>query len=288
MLLYPEQLPINFIPNYKTDGVFLRGASSLVRAYVNRNYQSGSHSHEFYEINIVTKGSGQHYINDRRFPTDRGDVFVIPPNIKHGYLSEDDPLDVFHILLKNEFVDRYRSELTQIPEFHLLFETEPYLRQVYDRRLFLHMEGEALEDLEKALNRLAAFYENQQENCSNIYALRIICDICVAMGDSYCGILEKCKTDAEIIRVMEYLNIHFAEKITVDDLAELVHMSRSSFNRRFKKVTSCSPWEYVMSRRTREARRLMESTTLSKTEIAHACGFYDLSHMEKCLEACGG
>ena len=42
------------------------------------------HQHSFYEINIITRGSGWHYIENQCIEAKLGSVFVISPNIKHG------------------------------------------------------------------------------------------------------------------------------------------------------------------------------------------------------------
>jgi transcriptional regulator GlxA family with amidase domain len=63
------------------------------------------------------------------------------------------------------------------------------------------------------------------------------------------------------------LGTRFIEKVndlfplnTVEDLAELVQMSVSSFRERFKSVTSMSPPHYQKVLRLQEARHLMFST----------------------------
>ena len=42
------------------------------------------HNHSFYEINIVTSGSGWHYIENQCMKAKLGSGFVIPQNVRHG------------------------------------------------------------------------------------------------------------------------------------------------------------------------------------------------------------
>ena len=51
--------------------------------------------------------------------------------------------------------------------------------------------------------------------------------------------------------------------------------------RSFDTICGMTPAQYLNDYRCKKAIEMMEHTDLSKTEIAHSCGFYDLSHMER-------
>ena len=86
-----------------------------------------------------------------------------------------------------------------------------------------------------------------------------------------------------ISQVIAYIHANCSEKITIDALAKRCNMSRATFIRKFKKVTNTTPNEYITSYRVRLAQRLLDLGK-SKTIIAHECGFYDVSHMDKVLD----
>jgi len=54
--------------------------------------------------------------------------------------------------------------------------------------------------------------------------------------------------------------------------------------RSFKSICGMSPIEYLNNYRCKKAIEQLDSFNCSKTEIAHNCGFYDLSHMERMLK----
>jgi transcriptional regulator GlxA family with amidase domain len=66
---------------------------------------------------------------------------------------------------------------------------------------------------------------------------------------------------------------HVEQPLSVDDLAAHARMSRRNFTRRFAEATGTTPARWVLARRLDEARRLLETTTLSVARIATACGF---------------
>ena len=66
-----------------------------IKAYLQRiDKMLPLHIHDFYELNIIISGDGRHYIGNRNVPTQKGDVFIIPPDISHGYFT-DGSLDMY-------------------------------------------------------------------------------------------------------------------------------------------------------------------------------------------------
>jgi len=82
---------------------------------------------------------------------------------------------------------------------------------------------------------------------------------------------------------MEYIQENLDQKLTLDLLAEKANMSKSTLNRHFERNLHISPMQYVMECRLEKAKSLLLRGTLSKTEVAHLCGFFDISHMNKYL-----
>ena len=87
-----------------------------------------------------------------------------------------------------------------------------------------------------------------------------------------------------ILKLLEYIHLNFDEKITVEHLCKISLLSRSSLFRSFYKICECSPMEYVNKYRCKKVLDMLKNKSLSKTEIAHRCGFYDLSHMERTIK----
>ncbi len=74
-------------------------------------------------------------------------------------------------------------------------------------------------------------------------------------------------------------------KYTVDRLSSLMCMSRSKLRRHTLKHIGIPPLQYVMFRRMQESGRLMTTNpTLSISQIARVCGFYDHSHFTHTFE----
>ncbi len=79
-------------------------------------------------------------------------------------------------------------------------------------------------------------------------------------------------------RVSEYVEQNYARRITLEELAEVARLSPSRFGHVFKKETGLSPIGYITEVRIGKAKLMLDDRSMSVTEIAHACGFYDASH----------
>jgi len=81
--------------------------------------------------------------------------------------------------------------------------------------------------------------------------------------------------------VLAYVDGHCRESITLDDVADLVHVSPSRVRHVFKDVTGVSFKEYVTQVRVSEAKRLLLGTDLSVAEIARAVSYTNLHQFYK-------
>lgn len=80
------------------------------------------------------------------------------------------------------------------------------------------------------------------------------------------------KAEAHVSRIAKaiaWLKEKHAEPLRIEDLANRVHMSTSSFSQRFREVTSMSPLQFQKHLRLQEARRLMlaEGTDAATTSL---------------------
>jgi AraC family transcriptional regulator len=67
----------------------------------------------------------------------------------------------------------------------------------------------------------------------------------------------------------------------IEDLANVVALSRSHFSRAFKRTLGFSPMEYVVVRRVERAKAMISGTREPLAEVALACGFADQAHLNR-------
>ena len=78
-----------------------------------------------------------------------------------------------------------------------------------------------------------------------------------------------------------WIRTHFAQPVTVEEMAAAVHMSASSFHERFKAVTSLSPLQYQKVLRLHEARRLMLFQRMDANDACRRVGYLSPSQFSR-------
>ncbi len=84
-------------------------------------------------------------------------------------------------------------------------------------------------------------------------------------------------------RIMQWVENHYAQKFTLEELAHDVGFSRSYTSRIFRQQTGGSIHEYLLTRRVKRSCDLLRSTCLSVEEIAEQVGFSEVTYFITCF-----
>lgn len=85
----------------------------------------------------------------------------------------------------------------------------------------------------------------------------------------------------ELSAVIQFIDSHYTESISMADMAAMSGLSATHFNSRFRAILRLSPTDYVLSRRIEHAQRLLTQTDRGIAEIGAELGFCDQSHFTK-------
>ena len=81
-----------------------------------------------------------------------------------------------------------------------------------------------------------------------------------------------------IENTIQYIVQNLAGNLSLDTIAQELHISPSHLSRTFKKATSCSLTEYINKERIHKAKELLHNTDLLTYEIAEAVGYKDATY----------
>lgn len=81
--------------------------------------------------------------------------------------------------------------------------------------------------------------------------------------------------DAEIQKVQSYIEENFEDKISIDDLVNLINIGRRTFERRFKDATANTPIEYIQRVRIEAAKKFFEASRKNVAEVMYHVGYTD-------------
>lgn len=240
------------------------------------------HSHGFDELAIILKGTAIHVIDEHATPVRSGDVFVIAPGQKHQY-QEMHGLALANILFDAEALKMEQWDIRALPGFHALFSIEPAFRTQHKLQSRLQLS-------ERQLNHVNGLIRNLTHETTErppgyrVMATGLFMQLAVYLSRCYSA--EPAEESIGLLRIgdaIAHMETHFAEGISLEDLAAKSHLSRRHFQRIFRDCVGRSPIDHLMRVRIRKAAELLRSTEHSITEIAFDCGFQDSNYFTRCF-----
>ncbi|MFD2257634.1 helix-turn-helix domain-containing protein [Luteolibacter algae] len=92
---------------------------------------------------------------------------------------------------------------------------------------------------------------------------------------------EKLAYFRELLPVINYIEEHYTDPISMGKMAEMAKLSMTRFNARFQEILKMPPTEYQLRLRIQAAQKLLVTSEKAISEIATECGFSDQSHLGK-------
>ena len=78
--------------------------------------------------------------------------------------------------------------------------------------------------------------------------------------------------------VLSFIHQNYSNKITLQDIADAVFVSKGECCRFFKKSLKMSPYDYLINYRINESMKLLKNSSLSILDISENVGFNNVSH----------
>lgn len=116
----------------------------------------------------------------------------------------------------------------------------------------------------------------------------MICEL-EEMGKSFIPKLSDNGYSGQLItKALEYIAAHYTENLTLQSVADIVHLSKSYFSHLFKKQTERNFIDYLIELRIREAKRLLTQNDCRIYDVAGAVGFKDVKYFSKVFKKITG
>jgi len=230
------------------------------------------HYHPEYELTYIVSGSGYRIVGNSHEHFASGDLVLLGSNLPHTWWG------------KNE--DGSRSEAIVI-QFSNEF-IEPFLRLNEGHAIKALLESAAkglrFESDDALVDKLVSIGQTKEMD-SILSLLSILQDLTEKSGsnlcpDAYHNVISK-KFETRINKVCTYIQNHYSERISLQQVSELVFMTESNFCKFFKKATSTTFSDYLNDLRINEACHLLIYTEDNISKIAQDCGFESLSYFNR-------
>ncbi len=82
-------------------------------------------------------------------------------------------------------------------------------------------------------------------------------------------------------KMLSYIYEHYAEAVTLEDIAGAANISRSEAGRCFNAYMECSPVDALIQYRLQTAHSLLKDTTMTLQEISYSCGFNSVNYFSR-------
>ena len=241
------------------------------------------HWHEALEINLVTSGKVKVYTTNQSQVFQAGEGFFTNSNILVSMENiQDCILDshLFHPVFlsghfKSVFETKYLNPVTQNRNLDIicLRDTDPVQKQVL-RKL------QQLSGLQSHPDT-----EFQTRNLLSEIWLLLLEVIRNTDSSSFQG---GSKNQDRILTMIAFIQENYTQKLTLEDIADSAAVSTRECLRCFQSSIHQSPMDYLISYRIQVAKKMLETTDHSITEIALRCGFNSNSYFTKIFHrTCG-
>lgn len=260
--------------NREDDHAFtIRGTANLLNVANYRyggDWHSTPHTHNHTELFFIVSGKGQFLIQDQMFPVDVNKLVIINPNILHTEVSLNaQPLE--YIVLGISGIELATSENSN-DQFCILDPFESVEISSCLRNILREMElkNTGYEDI------CQAYMEILIIRLMRNTALTVQVEPQVTSGNRQCAAIKR------------YIDLHFKEPLTLEQLSEEAHMNKYYLSHAFKREYGVSPINYLISRRIDESKYLLAETDLSMSQIAQLLGFSSLSYFSQVFRKAHG
>ncbi|EFH83644.1 AraC family transcriptional regulator [Ktedonobacter racemifer] len=250
------------------------------------------HSHQYVEFAWISQGWGEHLYQKQISAVKEGDVFVIEPGEEHGYQVTGDVLAGYNVMFHPSLLQAEFETLSRVSSFVDFFYVEPFLRQ--SNHFVKHLQLNPLEQIEMRflLNRLEREFLKEPDGYRILiktYLIELFIYLSRCYQAGHHKPLASIANDREIIaRISEFIALHHALPLSLDQVSQMSGMSPSAFKTKFKQATGKTFVEFRNEIRLQTARQMLAETEKKILTISQAVGFADLSFFNKSFKQAYG
>lgn len=222
------------------------------------DWLSEPQSHSFCEILYIISGNGEVTINDEKYYVQSGDIVIYNPGVVHKeHASKDNPFQFLFLALEN-------FSLPGLPPGFLVPEDEKSVFPAGDYRFKL--DGLFTELLNETKSHI-----NGYEMMSGSILLSII--ILIMRIRFAHGEPDEHNVKLDCQKVKSFIDDNYTKPITLEDLSQIVYISRHHLAHLFKKEIGVPPIKYLIIKRMEEAKRMLVGTELNVSKISEILGY---------------
>lgn len=264
---------INYYSLAEDQTYTIRGAVKLLNvasAKYSGNWQCGTHTHEYMEIFYIIGGTGIFQIEEQELQVSVNDIVIINPDISHAEVNINTQ-SLEYIVLGIEGVQLAAGKHS-------------------DGRCCILNHHESTEisgcmwNILREMEQKNTGFKDVCQACLEMLVIRLMrsTDLAVPTEPQIIAGNQQCAA------VKRYIDLHFKESLTLDQLADKAHINKYYLGHIFKQEYGVSPINYMITRRIVESKYLLAETDLSLAQIAQLLGFSSPSYFSQAFRKTQG
>lgn len=228
------------------------------------------HWHDFYEISCVCHGRANCFVDGECYPVREGDIVVFNSGAVHGWEMEED-VELLVLTFSEKIItsDRYiDGEILNF--FHNL--TNNFTN-------ILNGKLDATKAIQASIYNAWNEWSNEELG-KNLIVKAELLKILTYMNRYFIEgnvdfekLRRKRRELKRLDQVLKYIDLHYMEKLTVEQVASVANMSPGHFSKLFHKIMGQKYIDYIIQKRIYRAKELLETTDRTVIDIAMECGF---------------
>lgn len=236
------------------------------------------HWHSEFEINYILSGCAEFICGDQRFLSAEGDIIIIPPNRLHAIYPHENDRQLYDTIVFNAEILGISENSRCVAEC-----IRPLTDGTAEIRIHITKQHACYSGLKAAAETVFACAKGDTPLLDLLMKSELL-RLFWLLEDSgdISRVAERSVDRDEMIRsTIEYMRQNYMENITVGQLAEMAHISKSYFMRRFKETAGVGAIEYLSQIRIQKVCAFLVKTDKTAAEAAFACGFRNLSNFNR-------
>ena len=230
------------------------------------------HWHNDLEINLIREGEAIFQVYQKSYRVRTGAGFLLNRNVPHSCSSPgNEHVRYSTILVRPDFLYGDFGSDVERKCF------QPFLQNSAIPCIYLTGFDENGKEILQKLNQVEEAFDRKRF-CYELKIKGLLCEAFAMILYGHRQELTKfvpanLQELERLEKMLNYLNMHFTEVISLQDLADQVHLSREVCCRLFKKMTGKTITGYLEEYRVNKSFSLVQSGQYSMTQITEMVGF---------------
>lgn len=259
------------MPEYKKVG-YLTTSFKMFHIKDNAHKEYSYHYHDFHKILILLSGDVTYCIEGRTYDLRPNDIVLVNSGEVHKpIIRSDAPYERIIIYVSPDYLNEYRDAKNDLS----LCLRQAMAEQSHVLRLHSSMNGK-LGSTIRELDRSLYDEDYANELYHRILFLEFMIQLNRAALHNHVEFIGDSASNDKILAVLDYLNEHLTEDISIDELSSRFFLSRYYLMHTFKEQTGYTIGNYLSTKRLFLARDLIARGT-PITDVCYACGFHNYS-----------